>query len=133
MKKVEEQLPNGFHDGVLRRMDVDHSSGTLRLDIDFWIGALGTEQSETYRVGCVTVSGLAMVAIDPPGGEWPPGVELTIDGSSGQPDGSPGGLPRLPDGAFVYWLFVNEWNAYIRIAGMGASLEWLGEPIDRGW
>lgn len=40
-------------------------------------------------------------------------------------------LPPLEPGAFLYWLFVDEWNGFIRFAGLAASLEWLGADVDR--
>ena len=29
----------------------------------------------------------------------------------------------LPEDAFIYWFFVNNWNAFIQVAAMDANLE----------
>jgi hypothetical protein len=47
VEDVERQLPNGFHDGKLRGVAVDFAAATLTLDVDFWIGELGTDGVET--------------------------------------------------------------------------------------
>ena len=36
-------------------------------------------------------------------------------------------LPQVPDGCFLRWLFVNNWNRFIHICGRRADFTWL-EP-----
>lgn len=130
MERVESLLPNGFHDGVLRRLSVDYSRATLCLEVEFWMGNLDDEDREVYRPGRVTITGLELLVIDPPVGRHGPDTgNLIIDGGPGQPSTSPVRLPALGTGTFLYWLFVNEWNGFIRFAGRDAVLEWMGEPV----
>jgi hypothetical protein len=132
MELVESLLPNGFHDGVLRRLSVDYQLATLSLEVDFWIGSMDDEDREVYRLGRVTISGLEFLVIDNPKASPGPYVgELIIDGGLGQPSTSPVRLPALGTGSFQYWLFVNEWNSFIRFAGRDAVLEWIGEAVHK--
>ncbi|MCU1347397.1 MAG: hypothetical protein JWO56_427 [Acidobacteria bacterium] len=131
MESVEELLPNGFHDGVLRRLVVDYESGSLCIDVEFWVGNMDDERLETYRIGRVTISGLEFLVIDNPvNGQGPFVGKLIIDGGPGHPSTSPAQLPPLQSGSFLYWLFVNEWNSFIRFAGRSATLEWIGEEVE---
>ena len=40
-------------------------------------------------------------------------------------------LPSIPDNAFVNWIFVSDWNAFIYVAAQEATLKWLGEKMVR--
>ncbi|MDB4967904.1 MAG: hypothetical protein JWN44_3593 [Myxococcales bacterium] len=132
MESVEELLPNGFHDAVLRRLVVDYASELLSIEVDLWVGDMSTERREVYRLGRVTIHGLEFLVIDNPiHGQAPFVGHLTIDGGSGHPSTSAAQLPPLRSGSFLYWLFVNEWNAFIRFAGRSAALEWIGEEVER--
>jgi hypothetical protein len=133
MDTVDRLLPNGFHDGVLRRLVVDYELATLCLDVEFWIGDMECEASrEVYRLGRVTISGLGVLVIDSPSnGHGPFTGALIIDGGPGQPSTSMIPLPPVPSGAFLYWLFVDEWNSFIRFSGREAALEWMGEAVAR--
>lgn len=134
MKHLDDELPNGFHDGVLRRLAVDYDASTLSLEIEFWIGDLQSDQRETYRLGRVTVTGLELLAIDPPAyGSGPQWEDLSIDGAEGHPSTHVLPAPKLPEGTFLFWLFVYKWNSFIRFAGRDVTLEWMGEPIDRDY
>ena len=126
MEEVEAQLPNGFHDGVLRHLAIDYGAATLTLDVKFWIGEVGTDTAETYRLGRVTVSGVAFLAIDPPLEPSIGPLEGTIiDGGSGTPSTRPITLPRLPSDASLYSFFLDPGQTFIRFAARAATLEWL--------
>ena len=89
------------------------------------------ERREIYRLGRVTISGLAFLIIDNPShGQGPFTGELIIDGGPGQPSTSAAAIPSLPTGSFLYWLFVEQWNSFIRFAGSAASLAWIGEEFE---
>src|SRR5690242_1125029 len=118
MKNIEAQLPNGFHDGVLLSMAVDFSARVLTFEIEFWIGDMESARREVYRAGRVEVSGLGFVIIDPPGDQTAPLERpLTIDGGDRPPSTDAIALPFPEAGGFEYWLFVNEWNSFIRFSG----------------
>jgi hypothetical protein len=131
MEKVERQLPNGFHDGTLRRLSVDQEARTLTLEVEFWIGENDEEQHETYRLGRVTIAGLSQLVAD----EYAsPPESLTgepiIDGGEGEPETDAPPVPLVvPPGSFSYWLLVEP--GYIRFVGETATLEWLGEPFEQ--
>ncbi len=129
---LAQTLPNGFHDAELTHLSVDYARGEVRLGLMIWIGEMSDETSgrEAYRPAIVTVSGLVLLLIDPPCEGYPfgePGA-VRIDGGPGQPATSRSELPGIPDDAFLYWFFVDDWNAFIRVAARHATLEWTGAP-----
>src|SRR5262249_50831878 len=87
---------------------------------------------ELYRLGRVTVSGLGFLVVDSPTkGHGPFTGNLIVDGGPGQPSTSVIPLPPVPSGSFLYWLFVNEWNSFIRFSSRKAALEWIGKEAVR--
>lgn len=65
--------------------------------------------------------------IDPPavtGGYDDAGISR-LDSGTGQPETTPLDLPPLPEDCFLCWLFVSEWNSFVRIAARSVSLAWL--------
>jgi hypothetical protein len=50
-----------------------------------------------------------------------------IDAGSGHPDTDPPRLPHIPENCFLCWVFVFNWNSFVRIAARVASVEWA-EP-----
>jgi hypothetical protein len=80
----------------------------------------------------VTISGLEFLVIDSPNDLLGPHTgELIIDGGPGQPSTAPVSIAPLGAGSFLYWLFVNEWNSFVRFAGRDATLEWTGEAVHK--
>jgi hypothetical protein len=75
------------------------------------------------------LSGLLYCAIEPPDANYSYGEarKLWVDtgaleSASIRPSVK---LPeRLPEGAFACWFFVHDWNSFIYVAAMEASLEW---------
>jgi len=129
--EIEDSLPNGLHDAQISRIEIDYEKRIVKFGIRLWTGDLSsTDESlhETYQDGELTVTGLIYCIIEPPDPKYPYANTSTITISAGsateEPIKTETALPQqLPDGAFAYWLFVNEWNSFIHIAGMDADIE----------
>jgi hypothetical protein len=87
------------------------------------------ELREAYRKGELKVSGLLYWVIEPPDANYPYGEskQLWVDaGILESANFKPSvRLPEpLPRGSFASWFFVQDWNSFMYVAAMDASLEW---------
>jgi len=126
-------LPNGLHDAELRAVNIDFVRGVARLDLDIWIG--DEFEREAYRNARIELSRLLFWITEPPDPRYPfaehgglriAAGPLTEDTPKNRPS-----LPPVPPDRFANWIFVTDWNAFIFVAAGDASLEWLGERINR--
>ena len=91
-------------------------------------GQNGTKRLvERYEKGELTIRDFIYCVIEPPDPTYPYAKVKTITIGAGsateEPIKTETRLPQeLPEGAFAYWFFVNEWNSVIHIAAMNASL-----------
>lgn len=131
LDEVAASLPNGFHDAQIMSINIDYVNREAAFDLQIWIGddsATKEEEREVYRAAQLTLSQLFFCVIEPPDPLYPyqEGKALWVDGGSSKstPISTSIRLPeRLPEGAFIYWFFVNNWNAFIHVAAMDARLE----------
>ena len=115
----------GLHDASLAALRVDWVARTLELDVRVRIG----ERAARVRSARVVCTGLVFLALDSERTiEWRESG-LWVDGSDGEAARAPPN-PPLPEGCTPAWLYVREWNGFIRFAAVSASLVWL-EPFDR--
>jgi hypothetical protein len=113
--EVERQLPNGFHDARLKSYAVDSQKSEMILSLDFWVG--DDKNPEAYRSGRFLAKSLQFLTIDPPGpGANSSAKRLSIDAGSGQPVKAPNDKLIVVQGASLVWIWVAEWNGYMRFA-----------------
>jgi len=128
---VEKSLPNGLHDAELVGLRVDYTEekAILLLNVDVANHDEDSNLEPNYRGLRLMFLGIQFVVVDPPGGESGayPGLPV-IDAGSGQPETLPIDLPRIRDGYFLCWIFVERWNSFIRISAQSAAFEWTGNP-----
>ncbi|MGB5366145.1 MAG: hypothetical protein WBN14_07745 [Polyangiales bacterium] len=55
-------LPWGLHDGLLTKLSVDYVAHTVEMHVRFMMN----ERQTRARLGCVRVSGLLFLSVDPP-------------------------------------------------------------------
>ena len=86
------------------------------------------ERKPKYREGILRIMGIDFLVIDPPGPNAMLGLSRPsrIDTGSGQPSTSIIPLPTAPSSCFLQWFFVNDWNAFIRLAAQEAEFRWAG-------
>jgi hypothetical protein len=129
IEQIESSLPNGFHDALLLRLSIDYRIGEAVIGIDV---VVNDERIPEYREGLLRISGVHFLVVDAPG----PVIlnsprQSRIDAGPGHPSRSTINLPSVPSGHFLHWFFVNDWNAFIRVAARDATFEWVDEISPR--
>jgi len=125
LAEIEDTLPNGFHDARIKSIKIDYVNRVATFDMDIWVA--DEEDPEIYRAAQLTLSKLLFCVIEAPDSKYPYHEEkpLWVDAGSVENAEAPSStrLPKpLPEGAFVHWFFVNDWNAFIHVAAMAAQL-----------
>ena len=125
LEELEASLPNGLHDAELLTLQVDYAryEAVIDVNVDVSVG----EAEDIYRPARLMFSGIQFVAIDPPTVR-PRNVGLSIIGAgAGQPSTAPTSIPEIPSDCFLCWIFVVNWNSFIRIAARNVAHQWLGD------
>ncbi|BGE87540.1 hypothetical protein Ms3S1_39760 [Methylosinus sp. 3S-1] len=125
-------LPNGLHDAKLKVVTVDYVSREAKLLLDIWMGdidAVSEAEREKYKQAEITLTGVIFWVCEPPCAGYPFFANgwLTIDLGAIKSLAKPPStvLPPVPANAFVNWIFVQDWNAFIYVAAGDAKLKWL--------
>lgn len=74
------------------------------------------DQMETYRLAIIDLIGLHFWVVEPPDPDYPgDDAWLVIDtGEVSTLDNTPAiHLPGVPQTAFVNWIYVRQWNAFM--------------------
>ena len=133
LEELERSLPNGLHDADLIAVQIDYGKRIAVVELDIDVGSVAgddpTYGEPTYRRGRVAFSEIEFVVIDPPAGSGAYAGTSSVDSGMDQPATAPRQLPQIPRDCFLCWLFVTQWNSFIRIAARTVSLEWV-EPGD---
>lgn len=126
IEEIEESLPNGLHDSLLRRIELDYEKRGAEFHLSVQVSVPEDKNGEKYRNGKLTISDVAFIAIDPPVDGYPflESSMLSIDSGPGQPHTSPVNLPTLPKDTFLHWFYIRDWNSFIRIAAKHAEFRW---------
>ena len=128
LEELENSLPNGFHDAEIQRICIDYQQRTMTVDMDVFVGDVDApmEKREAYREGSLVISGLQFATVEPPDARYPfsaPGASR-IDACDMTKNLNPSLLQVLPEHSFVRSFFVNDWNAFVHVAGLGAEIQW---------
>jgi hypothetical protein len=133
LDELYASLPNGLHDARLGKLAIDFTERTVSLDLNVWVG--DEEERETYRRAELILSGLLFWVSEPPDPNHPYALPrpLSIDAGplTGAQPKNQTALPPVPPDAFVNWLYVKDWNAFVYVAAKDASLTWSSEPAVR--
>ncbi|MDP3110722.1 MAG: hypothetical protein Q8M71_01290 [Thermodesulfovibrionales bacterium] len=131
IEEIEKELPNGFHDAVLTKIAIDYEKRKIMLEIEVNISKSDLPDEvcrEASRAGRLTLSGLLFCVIESPDPQYRFHETKNLwisDSGSVKSLKIPARLPTiLPNGAFVHYFFVNDWNAFIYLAAMDALFEW---------
>jgi hypothetical protein len=128
LEELENSLPNGLHDAEMQRVCIDYRQRTMTIDMSVFVGDVDAplEKREAYREATLVISGLQFAAIDPTDARYPftsPGASR-IDSCDMKKNLDPGLLQAVPEECFVGSLFVNDWNAFVHLAGLSAVIHW---------
>jgi len=129
IEQIENKLPNGLHDAIMRRYIVDYEKCSLEFFVDVWVGDLASdveEDRERYLAGVLRFDGLVYFVVDPPSES-----EITFEPFSfdvGDPSEveikSAKGLPSPPAGTFRTYFFVYELNAFMHICASSVEFRY---------
>ncbi|MBZ5547135.1 MAG: hypothetical protein LAO22_04095 [Acidobacteriia bacterium] len=135
LEELEDSLPNGLHDAEIQRICIDYQQRTVTIDMAVFVGDVDAplEKREAYRDGSLVISGLQFATIEPPDARYPfstPGASR-VDACDMTKNLDPSLLQVLPEGSFVRSFFVDDWNAFVHIAGSGAEIQWKAPVVYR--
>lgn len=131
LQEIENSLPNGLHDAQVRRVEIDYEKRFVKFSLLLWTGDLSSEEEsvrEAYQESELTIKNFIYCVIEPPDPTYPYAgasrITIAAGSATEEPIKTEITLPKeLPEGAFAYWFFVNEWNSFLHIAGMDASIQ----------
>ena len=115
-EEINRELPNGFHDATIRKIDLDFINRLIVISMDIWVGQLGDPDPDRCRSGALRILSPYLFFIEPPDPRYhfiPKGKAFNVDGDSVKAGLSPEVdrlLPVLPPNATVYRFFFEEWN-----------------------
>ena len=129
IEEVLDSLPNGLHDAHLRSINIDYAERTAELDLDIWVGdmSLDDEAREARRPVTLKLSRLWYFVVEAPDSTYdfhepkPLWIDAGVDSLA--PGKSSITLPKVPAGTFTFWIYVNDWNAFIHVAASDAIVE----------
>jgi hypothetical protein len=128
LEAIEAALPWGLHDAYLERMEIDWVGQHLMLTVRVMI----SERQDMDQRALVTIAGLVFCAIDAPeidparGYEPCPPHGLWIDvGTGAANEHARATLPPTPNGCFLSWIFVQNWNRFIHVCAQDATMTWI--------
>jgi hypothetical protein len=130
LDEIERQLPWGFHDAYVERMDIEWTAARLRM----YMRVMMSERQDLDQRAVVTMDGLVYCSMEPPELKGTAAAAEARDGLWVQPDEideekRPAGLPPTPRGAFLHRFYVTSWNAFFYICAREATFTWLeGKP-----
>jgi hypothetical protein len=126
IEEIEGNLPNGFHDASLKRIEIDYVKMVAVLDID--VDTSSPDTDEEYREGRLTLTGLLFCVIDPPDFRSPvkttEGVWIADSGQATTEQLTTKLPGPIPAGVFVHYFYINDWNAFLYVAAASARLDW---------
>jgi hypothetical protein len=123
--EIEKSLPNGFHDAKMESFYFNYARSEIKILLDIWVGS--PQDKEKYRSAELYIQNIDFCIMDIPDKNYPYQKKgaLTIDAVPEQPKQSFLNLPPHKLGHFLFTIWVNEWNAFIRIAAEHMQIKWL--------
>jgi hypothetical protein len=127
--QLQEDLPHGFHDSLLRAFSSDMTERRAEFVLDVWVGDLHsdvTAERERYRPARLELLGLGYLVVDERGSRHAHFDLSPLQVDVCAADDDPERARQVPEGGFAGRFFVTEWNAFIHFAAVDARLIWLG-------
>ncbi len=137
LDELDHNLPNGFHDAEISSLELDYVAGIAKFQLSLLVGGPDGPEAmgDTYRRAILTITGLCFCSIGHPYPTYPflpNGKPICVSGDPARPDHLPtlsDLAAKFPAGTWCYRFFVQDWNAFIHIAGRDAEVRWIGhEP-----
>lgn len=128
IEQLAAELPNGFHDALLRTFSSDPARRRAEFILDVWVGDLHSpveSERERRRPALLELLELAYLITDEPEPRFPETWAARVQIDACGPDGNLDLARQVPAGGFAGRFFVTEWNAFIHFAAREARLTWL--------
>jgi thiamine pyrophosphokinase len=132
IEDIEKTLPNGFHDAILQRLNIDYINKIVELDLNVWVGDLNSKNEnirEEYKKMRLKLKRFLFFIIEKPDHTYPysSGQELMIDmgkiSSLKERHNLKNLMQSIPKEAFAYWIFISQWNSFIYFSALDAEFE----------
>lgn len=122
------QLLNGLHDANLISVLTDYENMTVEMRLDNWMDVdQSDDEKEKYTPALITFFDFEFCIIDKPDANYPyrDAGPLVIDAGVGHPATSKIESPEFLEKNFLCWIWVNDWNSFIRIASRDVTMKWI--------
>jgi hypothetical protein len=131
LQDIENSLPNGFHDALIRSCHFDFVARTASFELDVSTSdpeLADSNDRDRYAAATLLLYDLAFCELQAPNPNYPfqKAVPLRVDLS--EPDGDHPVIKALASGTFAARFFVTNWNSFIYLAARHARLEWSPKP-----
>lgn len=136
LEEIEETLPNGLHDALINRLNVDYGLAQLTLEVDVWVGLLDEPPPERERSALAEIlfTGLVYCSIEhpQPGSSFLHPGEVFFSYERTPAEEIPSALVKvLPQDTQCYSLFILEWCSKIHIAAKDVTFSWTDGRAQR--
>lgn len=125
---IEEGLPNGLHDSLLRAYSSNPDQRRAEFVLDVWVGDLHstiTSERECHRRARLELLGLGYLVVDDPDPRYGPFDESPVQIDTCAPDDDADRVRHVPPGGFAGRFFVTDWNSFIHFSALEARLTWI--------
>lgn len=127
---LDKELPNGFHDAKLRKIEVDFANKRIILSVDLLQGCPGDPDPERRGFGTLRVLSPRLFFLEAPDPRYSfqmDGSPVGVDGDSvraGEDAAVDALLRLLPPGTAAYRFFLEDWNSFLYLAGDEVQFNW---------
>lgn len=122
-------LPNGLHDAHISAINIDYVARSIKMFAEIWTGDLESNIDsirEGYKNAEICITNFQYIVIEQPDHNYGYNKKETLWIDAGEIDDLKK-KPELPEAQannFQFWIFVNDWNAFIYIAAESINIEW---------
>jgi hypothetical protein len=127
LQQIENSLPNGFHDALVRSCHLDFVARTASLELDVCMGdaeSADSDERDSYARATLLLDGLAFCEVQAPDPTYPFQQPAPLRVDLSEPDPAHPVIKSLPNDIFAGRFFVTSWNSFIYLAARHATLEW---------
>lgn len=123
-----------FHDAELLNLTIDYVQATAEFTLSICVGDPSSDAEairEARQTGILRVTGLEVLSIEPPDPRYRPAVrkalwiDADLESVASDSEVQPGDQTGNP---IRFWVFVHDWNSFLRVTGKKVSFRWEDLP-----
>lgn len=127
--EISKQLPNGFHDAILKSIFINYESDEILLSLDICIGIPDDpieEMRDQYMSGKLEFFGIKFFISEAPEPIVPcqknEELLINIEGIESLPEKIRSNLPKFNQtDSFAVWIYINNFNCFLFICAQSAK------------